>query len=99
MAVGVTVVADGVADEAVWTALVDQIVDGAPNVVGVFALGRGRSFAEHGHTSERRHGGGVAALGGPVTELVLVVGGIIQTFADDFSGACIIDPGSSTSRL
>src|SRR4051794_36908189 len=94
MAVGVTVVADGVADKAVWTALVDQIVDGAPNVVGVFALGRRRAFAEHGHPSERRHGSGVTALGGPVAEFVLVVSEVVETLADDFACASIIDRGT-----
>src|SRR5258707_631516 len=91
MAVGVTVVADGVADKAVWTAFVHQTVDGAPNVVGVFALGRRRAFAEHGHPSERRHSSRVTALSGPVAELVLVVSEVVETFADDFTGARIID--------
>src|SRR5258707_687824 len=98
MAVGVPVVADGVADKAVRTALGDQIVDGAPYVIGVFSLSSCRPFAEHGHAGERRHSSGVTALSGPVAELVLVVSEVVETFADDFTCARIIDGGTGRCR-
>ena len=57
----------------------------------VLALSGGRAFAEHRHAGKRGHGRGIAALGRPVAELVLVVGEIVEAFADDLARARIVD--------
>ncbi len=60
-----------------------------------FALRGGRTFTKQGHAGERGHRGGIAALGSPMTEFVLVVGEIVEAFANDFAGTRVVDGGAS----
>ena len=85
VAIGVAVVAHGIADQAVRPALSDQIIDRPADVVGVLALRRRRAFAEHREPGERRHRGRIAALRRPVAQLVLLIRQPVESLAHDLS--------------
>ena len=90
VAVGVAVVARGIADQAVRAAAGEQIIDRQADVLGVLALRGGRAFGQQGHAGQRRHRRGIAAVvGGPVPQPRLRAGHPVEPVGHDLGRARI----------
>ncbi len=83
VAVGIPIIAAGVADQSVRVAATDQILDRQPNVFGILALRGGGTLAQEGIACQGGHGGGITAvIGGPMPDPRLAASQPVQSALD-----------------